>query len=78
MKQFETSNRPRQNTKTRARVQCKCITCPSAIREEFEGRMMLICEDEACFLKCDSCTDRPQQRCSGNARKLEGMVVKAG
>lgn len=55
---------PTRKTKTRAAFQCKCLRCAKPIRKEYEGKTLLICGDEACFLNCDVCTDRPTSGCS--------------
>ena len=56
-------NRPRKNSKTRAKAPCKCLMCAKSSRETFEGSELLICKDEACDMKCGKCTERPNNAC---------------
>lgn len=44
--------------------ECQCLTCARPIRDEYEGLKMLICGEEACFLKCNTCTERPRKKCA--------------
>ena len=71
-------NRPMKNRRSHAKAPCKCLTCAKPIREEFEGLTILVCEDEACFLECDRCTERPSG-CSGYKPLLiEAEVMAVG
>ncbi len=63
VKQFPMLNRPLKNTKAKAKPPCKCLTCAKTWREHYEDLTMLVCGEEACFLDCERCTDRP--RCDG-------------
>jgi len=69
-------NRPMKNAKTRAKTPCKCLTCAKPIREEFEGLTILVCEDEACFLDCNRCVERPSG-CSGYTPLLTEVIAVA-
>jgi len=53
------ANRAMKNAKTKRKTVCRCLSCQKAWREEFEGLKMLVCSDEACFMDCESCKDRP-------------------
>ena len=53
------ANRAMKNARTKYKTPCRCLTCLKPEREEFEGLKMLVCSDEACFMNCDTCTDRP-------------------
>lgn len=39
---------------------CKCLTCSYPFQAEVNGRVYLICDEEACFMNCESCSERPQ------------------
>lgn len=58
-------NRKRtRNRVTRATKQCQCLTCGKPSRENHEGLTMLVCGQEACFLNCETCTERPAKKCA--------------
>lgn len=66
-------NRPMKNARPRTKAPCKCLTCSKAIREKYEDLTMLVCEDEACFMECDKCTERPVW-CKEHVRIPEAAV----
>lgn len=68
-------DRKRSNSKSKVKAPCKCLTCERGSRETHEGRKLLICGDEACDLKCESCTERPISGCGFKPMVFE--VVEA-
>ena len=65
-------NRPTRNAKSKAKSECKCLSCAMPKRQIFDGEMLLICGDEACDLKCATCTNRPTSAC-----KFKTLIVAA-
>lgn len=59
-KQFKMPDRPMKNSRTKAKSPCKCLTCAKTWSERYEDLTMLVCGEEACFMDCDRCTDRPR------------------
>jgi len=49
--------------KTRAKTPCKCLRCGVPTQEKIDGKTWLICGDEACDMRCEVCTDRPNVAC---------------
>lgn len=56
-------NRKGKNSRSQAKKPCKCLVCARATREVFFGKKLLICRDEACDMRCDVCTERPNTTC---------------
>ncbi|WP_407310590.1 hypothetical protein [Desulfosporosinus sp. SB140] len=54
-------NRKTKNSRTQAKQPCKCLSCKQPWREKYEDLTMLVCGDEACYLDCAKCTERPHR-----------------
>ena len=67
---------PTKHSRSKAKTVCKCLTCANPHREEHEGKIMLICEDEACFLRCNEYTERPVSGCGFKAVAVVGEEVQ--
>jgi len=63
VKRLGMPNRKGKNSKTKAKQPCKCLRCAKTTREVFFGKTLLICGDEACDMRCDVCTERPNTAC---------------
>lgn len=56
-------NRSMKNVRTKGKKPCKCLSCDQKHIETFQELTILVCGDEACFMECDRCTDRPSNCC---------------
>lgn len=45
---------------TREKKICDCLICKKL--EVIDGIPMIICEEQACYLNCDQCTDKPRNQ----------------
>lgn len=59
--------KPIKDAKTRAKGPCRCLGCANSTRETYDGKEILICRDEACYLKCEECIVRPNFSCGYKA-----------
>ena len=74
IKQYEMPNRKGKSSKSQAKQPCKCLRCAKTTREVFFGKTLLICGDEACDMRCDVCTERPNTACGFKEIKEEVLV----
>jgi len=72
-KQFSMPYRKGKNSKSKAKTTCKCLRCEKPTQEKYEGKIILTCGDEACYLNCDTCTERPTSECHFKPGIREGV-----
>ena len=56
----------------RKRKECGCLTCDcdTAYVTSYDGKPVLVCGEEACFMQCETCTEQPTE-CKNFYRKRE-------
>ena len=62
--------RPARHSKSKAKTVCRRMKCANPTREKYEDKVMLVCGEEACFMNCDTCTERPVSHCG--FKEIEG------